>query len=151
MGSYILLLHLMATLTDLQLGRLGRYTFAPGYYLYVGSAFGPGGLSARLRHHERRDKPRLHWHIDYLRAHTDLLAIWAVTSPQRLECHWCAACRQHPRLSIPVLGFGASDTSCRSHLFYLPAAPSDDLLAEIILAPCMSLGLEEIRLDVFYP
>jgi len=38
----------------------------PGYYIYIGSAFGPGGVRARMLRHLRADKPK-HWHIDYLR------------------------------------------------------------------------------------
>jgi Uri superfamily endonuclease len=40
-----------------------------GYYLYLGSALGLGGLRTRIAD---RQKPSLrpHWHFDYLRAHT---------------------------------------------------------------------------------
>ncbi len=34
-----------------EMGRLGRFDIIPGYYAYVGSAFGSGGLPARLGHH----------------------------------------------------------------------------------------------------
>ncbi len=49
----------------LEIGRLGSFNIIPGFYAYVGSAFGPGGLRARIRHHlESVAQP--HWHIDYL-------------------------------------------------------------------------------------
>ena len=35
------------------IGKLGRLRVRPGYYVYVGSAFGPGGLKARIAHHTR--------------------------------------------------------------------------------------------------
>lgn len=48
-GTYILILSSPARST-IDVGRLGRMTLAHGYYLYVGSAFGPGGLRARIAH-----------------------------------------------------------------------------------------------------
>lgn len=129
-GSYILILRLAAPLADLAVGRLGRFDFAAGYYLYVGSAFGPGGLPARLAHHQRAHKPRPHWHIDYLRPHAQLLEIWAAPGPERLECRWCNTLAAHPALSAPVRGFGSRDTGCVAHLFSTPAAPDLGLLGE---------------------
>ncbi len=37
-----------------QIGRWGYLNIEPGYYLYVGSAFGPGGVSARVLWHCRK-------------------------------------------------------------------------------------------------
>jgi Uri superfamily endonuclease len=49
----------------LSVGRLGEFDLVPGFYAYVGSAFGLGGLRARIGHHpESTAEP--HWHIDYL-------------------------------------------------------------------------------------
>ena len=37
----------------------------PGYYVYIGSGWGPGGLASRIcRHLGCRPRRRLHWHID---------------------------------------------------------------------------------------
>ena len=64
-GSYLLWLHLRQP-QDLTVGRLGRFSFPSGDYIYLGSALGPGGLRARLgRHLQGSGKP--HWHIDHLR------------------------------------------------------------------------------------
>ena len=41
-GTYILIMGL-GTMKRLEIGRLGTFDFIPGYYAYVGSAFGPGG------------------------------------------------------------------------------------------------------------
>ena len=59
----------------------------PGYYVYLGSALGPGGLRARIAHHQ---KPSLrpHWHIDYLRAHTRIHGIWFSYDARRREHQW---------------------------------------------------------------
>ena len=49
----------------IDIGSLGRFDILPGFYAYVGSAFGAGGLRARIGHHlESTAWP--HWHIDYL-------------------------------------------------------------------------------------
>lgn len=132
-GSYILVLKVDQPIVGLRIGRLGCFDFAPGFYLYVGSAFGSGGLEARLAYHRRRQKARPHWHIDYLRAAARLYEAWTVSSPERLECRWCGALGQSPALRIPVLHFGSRDTGCPAHLFYTPSAPGSDLLTRIIL------------------
>jgi Uri superfamily endonuclease len=41
----------VAQMNRLEIGRLGVYDIVPGYYAYVGSAFGAGGLRARICHH----------------------------------------------------------------------------------------------------
>lgn len=132
-GSYILILRLDQPLTALPIGRLGRFDFAPGVYLYVGSAFGAGGLAARLAYHQRRHKARPHWHIDYLRAAARLCEAWTVAGGDRLECVWCRALAAHPVVSAPVPGFGSRDTGCPTHLFYLPCPARLAFLSPLIL------------------
>lgn len=132
-GSYLLIMRLEQELADLAIGRLGRFTFAPGFYLYVGSAFGAGGVRARLAYHARRHKPRPHWHIDYLRAHAALVETWGLVSEVRLEQPWAAVLRDAPELSTPVPRFGASDAAGGSHLFYAPRRPSLRLLTESLV------------------
>ena len=46
-GAYALVLHLERK-EEITVGRLGTFAFPAGYYLYAGSALGPGGLEARL-------------------------------------------------------------------------------------------------------
>ncbi|MFQ5885830.1 MAG: DUF123 domain-containing protein [Anaerolineae bacterium] len=119
-GTYLLLLHLEED-REIEIGRLGSPFFPQGYYLYVGSARGPGGLRARLARHCRRVKhPR--WHIDHLRGHASLVEIWAVESDERLECLWA---QQLAQLSParPIPHFGSSDCRCPSHLFHFREKP----------------------------
>ena len=73
-GTYILILRLDRTRT-LQVGSLGRFRFPGGYFAYVGSAFGPGGLGGRLKHHLNPSAPA-HWHIDTLRKVARLHQVW---------------------------------------------------------------------------
>ena len=54
-GTYALVM-LLARTTALSVGKLGPVTFNAGYYVYTGSAFGPGGLAARSGHHLRSCK-----------------------------------------------------------------------------------------------
>jgi Uri superfamily endonuclease len=115
-GTYLLQIYLERLLT-LSIGRLGMFTFPSGWYLYVGSARGPGGLKGRLGRHYRRHK-RIHWHIDYLLAQAQLRASHWVESPQRLECKWATALDERLDLPIVAPGFGASDCRCVTHLYY---------------------------------
>ncbi|MEJ2590508.1 MAG: DUF123 domain-containing protein [Candidatus Thiodiazotropha sp.] len=93
-----------------------------GWYLYVGSAFGPGGVAARCNHHRRiSERPR--WHIDYLRAAASLRGIWFTHDTERREHHWAAILSRDMGLECPVAGFGASDCGCESHLFYCGIRP----------------------------
>jgi len=121
-GTYALMLqsHVSASL---RVGALGRVTTCPGYYLYVGSAFGPGGLRARISRHIKRSK-KLHWHIDYLRQHLNLEEVWFDSYPVCQEHMWAEALGRSARIRAPFPRFGASDCSCESHLFYSESAPS---------------------------
>ncbi len=93
-----------------------------GYYAYVGSAFGSGGLSGRLRHHRHvAEKP--HWHVDYLRRAARLTAIWMQESEIRREHEWAAILGNMPGVAIPAARFGASDCRCPAHLFYFGDMP----------------------------
>ena len=121
-GTYLLLARLdQATWIDV--GRLGTYTFPSGWYVYVGSALGPGGLKARLNRHRREDK-RLHWHIDYLLEHAEFEESWTIRSISRLECALAARVCQLPKAHVIVPRFGASDCRCDGHLVHIPYEPS---------------------------
>jgi Uri superfamily endonuclease len=113
---------------SVQVGRWGRLQIHPGYYLYVGSAFGPGGVRARVSRHCRATKT-MRWHIDYLRAFTRPVAVWCNYDPMHHEHHWAEALAQLPDMS-PVTGFGCSDCRCRAHLFFSTARPRPASLAE---------------------
>lgn len=110
----------------IEIGSLGEMEFRPGYYIYTGSALGPGGLLRVKRHLELaayRDRdPR--WHLDYLLIHERFSPVAAIcgctTDP--LEC---AVAREIGGEYIP--GFGSSDCSCRSHLFFRPRDPASEV------------------------
>jgi len=100
------------------------FHFAKGYYVYVGSAFGPGGIRARLGRHLSDNKTQ-RWHIDFLRAHTEPVK-YVIAPEKRLEHVWANELAQRNAASMPVTGFGSSDCRCTSHLFF--SAELDDLL-----------------------
>jgi len=120
-GTYLLHFRLAHPLRQIVVGRLGRFDLAAGHYYYVGSAFGAGGLAARLRRHLAVEK-RQRWHIDYLRPYLDLQTIWVAIDHNRRECRWCRKIAAQPEFSRPIAGFGASDTGCGGHLFYTVTA-----------------------------
>ena len=81
-GTYALVLR-SRKLASLRIGRLGTLKLQPGFYVYIGSAFGTGGLQARIKHHQRI-AAHPHWHIDYLREVCDLVEDRAATLRTRM-------------------------------------------------------------------
>ena len=118
-GTYILLLYLRKR-TYITVGYLGLIPFTRGWYAYVGSAFGPGGLAARLSRHLRQEK-KYRWHIDYLRAAATPKQIWYSEADESLEHLW--ADNLLGAKGLPIVGFGCSDCRCPSHLFYFSRRP----------------------------
>jgi Uri superfamily endonuclease len=88
-----------------------------GFYLYVGSAFGTGGVRARVNHHLHAS-PRPHWHIDYLKPHATLEEVWVCNERKRQEHMWARFFSSMPGVSVPMPGFGSSDCDCEAHLFF---------------------------------
>ena len=121
-GTYVMILQ-SRTPRSLPVGRLGCVELSPGYYLYVGSAFGPGGVRARLSHHLRVSvKPR--WHIDYLRRIAEPVAVWFHVGDRRQEHVWASSVGRSHGMEVVIPRFGASDCRCESHLFFSETAPS---------------------------
>ena len=119
-GTYLLLLECDKQ-AELSIGKLGNMTTEQGCYLYVGSAFGPGGIQARINHHSRIAS-RPHWHIDYLRAAAELMDAWCVYGI-RCEHAWAYSLMQSEAATMPLKGFGSSDCDCATHLFYFKYKP----------------------------
>ena len=124
-GSYILIMYVQQQ-SIVEIGRKGSMTLQPGFYLYVGSAFGPGGLCARVGRHARDEKP-LRWHIDYLRQKAGLVAVYFSTDQKHLEDDWAESIENWPDTQVPLAGFGASDSHALSHLFFCPEQPDETL------------------------
>ncbi len=97
----------------MRIGALGRFTFAPGHYIYTGSA--KRNMDARIRRHRVKQKP-LRWHVDYLMAAPGV----RITQVVRLDADECSL-NQQVQGTVPVPGMGASDcrAGCGSHLKYI--------------------------------
>jgi len=121
-GTYALIL-LSAADQLIEIGKLGPFSIPRGFYVYVGSARGPGGLKARIAHHERISQ-RPHWHMDYLRPALQLKEVWYTYDAKQHEHQWANALGCLKSASITIVGFGSSDCSCKSHLFSFTAKPS---------------------------
>jgi len=127
-GTYLITLQ-NATDRSVAISRKGTYQFAPGYYCYVGSAFGPGGVLSRVRRHCNVSKHK-HWHIDFLREVTTPVAVWFTHAATRYEHHWADALSRLPKAQA-IERFGCTDCSCPTHLYYFPAPPSMERFAEV--------------------
>lgn len=111
-GSYVLLVHLSR---PLEFERPGlRHRFEPGWYGYVGSARGPGGIRARIGRHLRAEKA-VHWHIDSLTITADIVLAFVVEGASK-----CTLNRSLLRSRVwqpSAAGFGSSDCrNCATHL-----------------------------------
>jgi len=115
-GAYVLLIELDRRL-PLDLPAFRGAAIAPGIYGYCGSAYGFGGIRARVAHHLRQDKA-VRWHVDRL-----TLAGRVSRVGIRLAGHECDLVGTLlDRGGDPVLpGFGSSDCrGCPAHLLRLP-------------------------------
>jgi len=123
-GTYVLLAS-VPQMKRVEVGQLGEFDIVPGFYAYVGSAFGAGGLAARIGHHlESAAAP--HRHIDYLLEVAKPVEIWYTIVGQKLEHHWAGLFEQAHQFRIPIPRFGSSDyhRSRSSHLFYSKRRPA---------------------------
>jgi Uri superfamily endonuclease len=127
-GTYALV-YACAAAASVDVGRQGSVALRSGYYVYIGSAFGPGGVNARVTRHLRSDK-RLHWHIDYLSGALSPRSVWYLHAPSSDEHRWATALAA-TRGAVAVPRVGASDCRCDSHFFYLETEPNADLFERL--------------------
>ena len=95
---------------EIQIGKLGRFQFPAGTYVYTGSA--KRNLEKRIERHLQAEK-KLRWHIDFLLAHPNV----EVTRVERFGAAECVV-NQATSGTILIPKFGASDcrNGCGSHL-----------------------------------
>ena len=112
-GAYVLVIDLAGPVRVAIGGQ--AHCLETGCYLYCGSAYGPGGLRARVARHMRRGKP-VRWHVDQLTERGCVRG--ALIFPGQRECVLAARLSHLP---VPIPGFGSSDCRrCASHLFAWP-------------------------------
>ena len=98
---------------NLKVGKLGRFTFPVGSYVYTGSA--KTNINKRIERHLSKKK-KLHWHIDYL-LNNDAAQIIDIKKSEMIEC----SLNKKTNGTIIIKGFGSTDCNldCKSHLKYL--------------------------------
>lgn len=121
-GTYALVLSSPCE-AEISVGRLGVLAIRQGFYVYVGSAFGPGGVRGRVARHVIHGRTR-HWHVDYLWPTLRVDEIWYSHDPRRREHDWARILRSSRSGSVPLRRFGASDCRCDAHLLFFEQAPS---------------------------
>ncbi|MCB2102428.1 MAG: GIY-YIG nuclease family protein [Rhodobacterales bacterium] len=115
-GAYALAIALYAPMRLVR-PRGAAWDLEPGWYVYAGSARGPGGIRARVRRHLKAAKtPR--WHVDRLTNAGGVALVLAL--PGGTECAVAEALLSRAGATQPAPGFGSSDcAACRSHLLSL--------------------------------
>ncbi len=120
-GTYCLVCY-CSLASKISIGKLGTYQTNLGYYCYIGSAFGQGGLKSRVKRHLNINKS-FHWHFDYLRPSLIPLEVWYSTDNIKREHQWANLFLKDQLSMIPVKKFGSSDCNCLTHLFYYEMKP----------------------------
>ncbi len=147
-GSYLLGLKLSRP-RMLKIGKLCKHRFPAGLYVYAGSAFGPGGIRARLGRHLRGDG-RVRWHVDYLRAVArPVWVAWQVG--ERTEHDWSSRLLESGVGEVLVPGFGSSDCRCRSHLLRLVTTSEVGQVLESSLRPQSGIVCLQVSMSVHPP
>jgi sugar fermentation stimulation protein A len=118
-GVYNLVIYLKGE-RRIQVGRLGCFWFPAGYYVYTGSAL--NGLEARIARHLRKEK-RKWWHVDYLLEWAEVAEVRRVPTRERKECALNRKVAGLTGARVVAPGFGASDCTCETHLFFFETLP----------------------------
>lgn len=125
-GVYALLLHLGKGRT-LRIGKLGIFYFPVRWYVYLGSAHGPGGVRKRTdRHRKNNSWKKKRWNIDFLRSEARLCEIWFSQARQIFEHRWAHAFCDMEDAMMHAEKFGAQDCYplCPTHLLQYDIRPS---------------------------
>jgi Uri superfamily endonuclease len=133
-GTYVLILFLEQD-KEIVVGRRrtsSSILFRAGYYAYVGSAHGPGGLRSRISRHLIKDKKSI-WHIDYLRKEAVPVEVWVNVHEGRQEKIWADALIVM-KGSHPIENFGnTDDRKSRTHLCYFKYCPSVHAFKRLVM------------------
>jgi len=112
-GIYVLIIRCDKE-QSIEVGALGKVSFKPGFYAYIGSAM--NGLEGRIKRHlSPPGKKKRHWHIDYLLEKGKVVDVFFKVIGKKNECE-VANKLKNSREGIP--GFGCSDCKCKSHLIF---------------------------------
>lgn len=100
---------------NITIGVLGHLVFKKGLYAYVGSA--QNNLELRVKRHLRKEK-KLFWHIDFLLKdeNVKIIKVLFLVAGKEEEC---IIAKELSSEGKPLDGFGCSDCTCDSHLFWI--------------------------------
>jgi Uri superfamily endonuclease len=119
-GVYCLIIKLLQR-CHIKIGCLGTFHFPAGFYVYVGSA--QNNLKRRIGRHLRQEK-KIRWHIDYLLRYGEVASVHTYAGGRDMECVLSHKIGNLKDASLPVKGFGSSDCSCYSHLYFFQDDPA---------------------------
>ncbi len=144
-GYYLLIFRIHRKIT---INTRGNKVFSlnPGVYVYIGSAYGPGGLRSRITRHLRRDK-KLFWHVDYLSTNNFVkligFVVIIVTSRKSIDLESLLS-KEMQKYLEPIVGFGCSDKrKDKSHLYYCARNCLNCLwIIDKILSSIKSIGID---------
>jgi Uri superfamily endonuclease len=127
----------------LQIGKLGKFLFPEGLYVYIGSALGSSATSLehRIPRHLSKAK-RTFWHIDFfLQAEfVEILTVFYAITSEKKECQLASTITQIENARIIINRFGSSDCACMSHLPYFA-------VKENKLLKCIKIAFIKINLE----
>jgi len=123
-GTYVAFLYLPRAVAGLRIGDLGTFDFPAGYYAYLGSAFGGGGVRKRTHRHLTTVTPRK-WNIDHLKPLGKPVVVWWTHDRAKVEFAWAEILGSMPGASFPAPRFGAADNAkAQAHLVRFARMPS---------------------------
>ena len=145
-GVYLMLLY-MGKRRLVKTGGLGEIDYEEGWYVYVGSA--KRGLSARVKRHLAKRKS-CRWHIDYLSITADRVQAYPIYTDMDVECELASKIGEAG--GSGVRGFGSSDCSCTSHLFWFQEDPfACRGFVDVLFLYRHRLGIQNFLPESIYP
>ena len=128
-GTYALLLALGEETLFPLVGPFGAVRLPAGHYIYLGSAFGAGGVKGRVGHHlhgaHLRGAAHPHWHLDYVRSKMDVREAWVTYDAAKRECQWSGLVGEALGGRVVTPGFGATDCrTCPAHFYHFAVRPA---------------------------
>lgn len=115
-GSYSLVIQVKRPF-GIETSSTGKIEIEKGFYVYNGSAFGPGGFKRIDRHLDlsKGDSDySVHWHIDHLTSRPETRITGVLKAPE-VDIEDDLSLETDLK-SVP--GFGASDSDVDTHLLY---------------------------------
>jgi Uri superfamily endonuclease len=130
-GTYVMILHAEQSIV-LRIGRLGTFWLPAGYWLYVGSAFGAGGVKARTDRHRDPTVPKM-WNLDHLKAVARPVELWWTHETRKMECPWAMSLAELPGYRCPVARCGGNDCkSCPAHFYQTLEEPAAEAFVKMV-------------------